>query len=201
MKTAEEFLSFNQGNLEALIKSGQIMATGMQDLGKQVAATAQARLKESMATFKALGSVKSVKEPPSAVQADRAGDRAADRPRDPGGGKVQQDRLIAARAPAFRLAREDRKARRQSLRAFCVYGAARTRNALLSALGHPICPDSDPLPAARQRTSKMGERCGDLAQLGASLAGCCMGAWRQRSVIVAQVINPAPKAVSRVLIS
>src|SRR5271157_658061 len=62
MKTAEEFVSFNQGNLEALIKSGQILATGMQDLGKQVAATAQARLKESMATFKALGSVKSVKE-------------------------------------------------------------------------------------------------------------------------------------------
>src|SRR5271166_4414187 len=44
MKTAEEFVSFNQGNLEALIKSGQILATGMQDLGKQVAATAQARL-------------------------------------------------------------------------------------------------------------------------------------------------------------
>src|SRR5271157_460580 len=62
VKTAEEFVSFNQGNLEALIKSGQILATGMQDLGKQVAATAQARLKESMATFKALGSVKSVKE-------------------------------------------------------------------------------------------------------------------------------------------
>ena len=62
MKTAEEFVSFNQGNLEALIKSGQILATGMQDLGKQVAATAQARFEESMATFKALGSVKSVKE-------------------------------------------------------------------------------------------------------------------------------------------
>jgi phasin family protein len=62
MKTAEEFMSFNQGNLEAVIKSGQILATGMQDIGKQVAAQAQARFEESMATFRALGAVKSVKE-------------------------------------------------------------------------------------------------------------------------------------------
>ena len=62
MKTADEFVSFNQGNLEAMIKSGQILATGMQDLGKQVAATAQARFDEGLATFKALASVKSVME-------------------------------------------------------------------------------------------------------------------------------------------
>ena len=62
MKTAEELVSFGQGNLEAMIKSGQILATGMQDIGKQVAAQAQARFDESMATFRALGSVKSVKE-------------------------------------------------------------------------------------------------------------------------------------------
>ena len=62
VKTAEEFVSFNQGNLEALVKSGQILASGIQDLGKQVAAQAQARLEEGMATFRALGSVKSVKE-------------------------------------------------------------------------------------------------------------------------------------------
>jgi len=62
MKTAEEFVSFNQGNIEALIKSGQILVSGIQDLGKQVAAQAQARLEEGMATFRALGSVKSVKE-------------------------------------------------------------------------------------------------------------------------------------------
>src|SRR5690348_6605933 len=42
MKTAEELFAFGQGNVEALVKSGQIWATGMQDIGKQVAATAQA---------------------------------------------------------------------------------------------------------------------------------------------------------------
>src|SRR5208283_727637 len=53
------------------------------------------------------------------VQARRAGDRAADRPRDARGGELQQqDCLNAVPAPAFRLAREDRKARRRSLRAF-----------------------------------------------------------------------------------
>ena len=62
MKTAEEFVSFNQGNIEALIKSGQILVNGIQDLGKQVAGQAQARFEDGMATFRALGSVKSVKE-------------------------------------------------------------------------------------------------------------------------------------------
>jgi hypothetical protein len=42
MKTAEEFVVFGQGNVEALVKSGQIWAAGVQDLTKQVAATAQA---------------------------------------------------------------------------------------------------------------------------------------------------------------
>jgi phasin family protein len=62
VKTAEEFVSFGQGNLEAVIKSGQILATGLQDIGKQVAAQAQARFDEGVATFRALSSVKSVKE-------------------------------------------------------------------------------------------------------------------------------------------
>ncbi len=62
MKTAEEFVSFGQGNLEAAMKSGQIWAAGVQDLSKQVAATAQASFEETLATFKAMTSVKSLKD-------------------------------------------------------------------------------------------------------------------------------------------
>src|ERR1700752_3997573 len=59
MKTAEEFVAFSQGNFEALVKSGQIWAAGVQDIGKQIAANAQASLDETMSTFKAMTSVKS----------------------------------------------------------------------------------------------------------------------------------------------
>ena len=62
MKTAEEFVAFGQGNLEALLKSGQIWAAGMQDLSKQVAASAQASFDETMSTFKAMTSVRSLKD-------------------------------------------------------------------------------------------------------------------------------------------
>jgi phasin family protein len=55
-------VSFSQGNLEALLKSGQIWAAGVQDLSKQVAATAQASFDETMSTFKAMTSVKSLKD-------------------------------------------------------------------------------------------------------------------------------------------
>jgi phasin family protein len=62
MKTAEELVAFNQGNLEAIVKSGQIWATGRQDLSKHIAAAAQASMDESMSAFKALTSVKSLKD-------------------------------------------------------------------------------------------------------------------------------------------
>jgi phasin family protein len=62
MKTAEEIMSFNQGNIDALMKSSQIWAAGIQDLSKQWAATAQTAMGETMTTFKALSSVKSLKE-------------------------------------------------------------------------------------------------------------------------------------------
>ncbi|HSU05295.1 MAG TPA: phasin family protein [Acetobacteraceae bacterium] len=62
MKTAEEFVAFGQGNLEALVKSGQVWAAGVQDLGKQVAATAQSSIEESVSTFKAISAAKSVKD-------------------------------------------------------------------------------------------------------------------------------------------
>ena len=62
MKTAEELMAFSQGNVEAMVKSSQIWAAGMQDLGKQFAATAQASMDETMSTFKVLSLVKSLKE-------------------------------------------------------------------------------------------------------------------------------------------
>lgn len=62
MRTAEDFVAFGQGNMEAMMKAGQIWAAGMQDIGKQVAATAQGSLEEAMATFKALATVKSLKD-------------------------------------------------------------------------------------------------------------------------------------------
>lgn len=62
MKTAEQLAQFGQGNVEAFVKSSQILATGWQDLSKLLAANARASFEETVAQFKALTSVKSVKE-------------------------------------------------------------------------------------------------------------------------------------------
>ena len=62
MKTAEEFVAFGQGNVEAIVKSGQIWAAGVQDIGKQMAANAQASFDDTMSTFKAMSSAKSLKD-------------------------------------------------------------------------------------------------------------------------------------------
>jgi phasin family protein len=62
MKTAEEFVAFSQGNVEAFVKSSQIWVTGVQDLSKSFVAAAQASMEEGISTFKALTGVKSVKE-------------------------------------------------------------------------------------------------------------------------------------------
>lgn len=62
IKTAEDLVAFNQANVEALVKSGQIWAAGVQDLSKTFAATAQAQMEEAMATVKALAGVKSLKD-------------------------------------------------------------------------------------------------------------------------------------------
>jgi phasin family protein len=62
MKTAEEFVAFGQGNVEAYMKASQIWATGVQDLSKQLAATAQASFNDTMASFKALSTVRSIKD-------------------------------------------------------------------------------------------------------------------------------------------
>jgi phasin family protein len=62
IKSTEEIVAFNQANVEAFVKSSQIWATGMQELTKQFASTAKTSFEESVASFKALTSVKSVKE-------------------------------------------------------------------------------------------------------------------------------------------
>lgn len=62
MKTPEEFMSFGQANVDAMVKSSQILAAGVQDMSKQFATAAQASLEEAMANFRTLGAVKSVKE-------------------------------------------------------------------------------------------------------------------------------------------
>lgn len=62
VKTAEEFVAFGQGNVEAFVKSGQIWAAGVQDLSKQVAANAQAQFDDTLSAFKAMTAIKSVKD-------------------------------------------------------------------------------------------------------------------------------------------
>lgn len=62
VKSAEEMMTFSQGNFEALMKAGQIWAAGVQELGKALSATAQAQAEATMGTFKAMSAVKSLKE-------------------------------------------------------------------------------------------------------------------------------------------
>jgi hypothetical protein len=62
IKTAEEMVSFGQGNVEAFVQSGQIWAAGVQDLSKTVAASAQQQFDAAVSTFKAMSGVKSFKE-------------------------------------------------------------------------------------------------------------------------------------------
>ena len=62
IKSTEEIVAFNQANVEAFVKSGQIWAAGVQELTKQMASTAKTSFDESVSTFKALSTVKSFKE-------------------------------------------------------------------------------------------------------------------------------------------
>jgi phasin family protein len=62
MKSAEEFMSFGQGNMEAIIEASQIWAAGVQDLSKSFAATAQAQMDATMSNLKALAAVKNIKD-------------------------------------------------------------------------------------------------------------------------------------------
>ena len=58
----EAFATFGKGNLEALMKSGQIWAAGVQGLTRQAAVAAKTSFDESVAAFKALSTVKSFPE-------------------------------------------------------------------------------------------------------------------------------------------
>jgi phasin family protein len=62
MKKAEEVATFNQGTIDAMMKSGQIWAAGVQDISKQFAATAQTQLGETLSTFKTLTGMRSLKD-------------------------------------------------------------------------------------------------------------------------------------------
>lgn len=62
MKTAEAMVSFSQGNVEAIMRSSQIWAAGVQDLSRQFAATAQASMDETVSTFRAMTGVRSLKD-------------------------------------------------------------------------------------------------------------------------------------------
>jgi phasin family protein len=61
-KSAEEVAEFGRGNLEAFTKATQVLAAGMQDLGKQYFAMSQALTDHAMESAKALSGVKSMKE-------------------------------------------------------------------------------------------------------------------------------------------
>lgn len=61
-KTAEDFMAFGQSNMDAIMKSGQIWAAGMQGISKQVATTVQASFDETLAAFKAMTAVKTPKD-------------------------------------------------------------------------------------------------------------------------------------------
>jgi len=56
------FVAFSQGNLEALVKSGQNWGAGIQDLTQQIAATTRASFDESVSTFQAFSRVKSLSD-------------------------------------------------------------------------------------------------------------------------------------------
>ena len=62
MKTTEQFITFGQGNVEAFVKTSQIVASGLQDLTKQFAANAQATMDETLSTMRAMTTVRSLKE-------------------------------------------------------------------------------------------------------------------------------------------
>lgn len=62
IKTPQDLVAFGKANLEALTAASKIWTAGVQDLSKQVAETTKASFEESVATAKALTSVKSFKD-------------------------------------------------------------------------------------------------------------------------------------------
>ena len=62
IKTTEKVAQFSKGNLEAVVKSGQILTSGLTDMSRLMAENARTGFEEAMSVFKAITSVKSVKE-------------------------------------------------------------------------------------------------------------------------------------------
>ncbi len=62
IKSAEDLVSFSQGNVEAVVKSGQIWAAGVQEFTKSFATLAQAQMDQTVSVWKAMSGVKSLKD-------------------------------------------------------------------------------------------------------------------------------------------
>ncbi len=62
MTTSDDFISFGQGNIDTLAESSQIVAAGLQDLSKLMTSSVQASMDEAMNAFRALGSVRSLRD-------------------------------------------------------------------------------------------------------------------------------------------
>jgi hypothetical protein len=61
-QTAGELSSFSQGNIEAIMKSGQAWAAGCQAISKTMVATSHSHFDRSVSAWKALIGVKSLKD-------------------------------------------------------------------------------------------------------------------------------------------
>nr|WP_294555538.1 phasin family protein [uncultured Rhodopila sp.] len=61
-KHINDLTAFSTANLEAATASGKIWAAGVTDLSNQVAGSARSTFEETVATFRALAAVKSVRE-------------------------------------------------------------------------------------------------------------------------------------------
>ncbi len=60
MKTVQDFVAFNQANLNAMVDAARIFATGLQDLSKQALATGQAQYAGGIEHLTSLAGVTSV---------------------------------------------------------------------------------------------------------------------------------------------
>jgi phasin family protein len=62
MRSTEQFLAFGRGNVEAWLRSSQVLAAGMQDMGRHLASQTQEQLDEALVAFRQVSGVKSLKE-------------------------------------------------------------------------------------------------------------------------------------------
>lgn len=98
IKNAEDFVTFGQGNLEAVMRCSQILVSGWQDLAKQAATATQTGMEEAMSTLRALTQVRSVKE---AVELQSTFARASlDKAVSQGGQVAEQTYKLAEQAIA-----------------------------------------------------------------------------------------------------